>query len=161
MQKVTRVVAAPDRLGTEVIAVPEGTQIELDLMLESVLEGVLVTGTARTHATGECVRCLETVEQPVEASITELYAYPDREVPADDDEDEVRLLQDDLIDLEPALRDNLVPALPYQPLCDEDCPGLCSDCGARMADDPDHHHEQADPRWQALAGLDFDESRQN
>ena len=60
---------------------------------------------------------------------------------------------DDLVDLEPALRDTVVPALPFQPLCRPDCPGLCSECGARLADDPDHSHETLDPRWNALSGL--------
>jgi uncharacterized protein len=47
-----------------------------------------------------------------------------------------------------------VLALPFQPVCQDDCPGLCPDCGARLADDPDHTHEApVDPRWGALAEL--------
>ena len=39
-------------------------------------------------------------------------------------------------------------ALPFQPLCEDDCPGLCTECGARLADDPDHPHDAPiDPRW--------------
>ena len=72
---------------------------------------------------------------------------------AGDDEDEVRELDGDLIDVEPAIRDTVVPALPFQPLDDPDCPGLCSECGVRLADDPDHTHEILDPRWSALSGL--------
>ena len=53
------------------------------------------------------------------------------------------MLQDDLVDLEPLLRDAVVLALPFQPLCQDDCPGLCVECGARLADDPDHAHERA------------------
>jgi uncharacterized protein len=153
---VTRVVEAPADLRTEVIGVPEGSDIELHLRLESVLDGVLVSGTAHGRAAGECVRCLDDVEVPFEASMTELYAYPGHTLDGVDGEqdDEVRELQDDLIDLEPALRDAVVPALPFRPLCREDCPGLCSECGARLADDPGHGHEQVDPRWQALAGLE-------
>mgnify|MGYP003286645941 CR=1 FL=1 len=45
-------------------------------------------------------------------------------------------LEDDMIDLEPLLRDAVVLALPFQPLCQDDCPGLCTECGARLADDP-------------------------
>ena len=57
-------------------------------------------------------------------------------------------------DLEPVLRDAVVLALPFQPLCRDDCPGLCAECGARLADDPDHGHGDAvDPRWAALQGL--------
>jgi uncharacterized protein len=63
---------------------------------------------------------------------------------------------DDLFDLEPVLRDAVVPSLPFQPVCREDCPGLCSECGAHLADDPDHHHEVIDPRWSALQALTTD-----
>ena len=63
-------------------------------------------------------------------------------------------LEGDLVDLEPLLRDAVVLSLPFQPLCREDCPGLCTECGARLADDPGHQHEDAiDPRWAALRGL--------
>ena len=65
--------------------------------------------------------------------------------------------RDDLLDLEPLLRDAVVLALPFQPLCEDDCPGLCAECGARLADDPDHAHEAAiDPRWAGLAALQQD-----
>ena len=71
-----------------------------------------------------------------------------------DEELEVSKLQGDLVDLEPLLRDAVVLALPFQPLCEDDCPGLCIECGARFADDPDHAHEEpVDPRWGKLADL--------
>jgi len=149
-------VGAPEDLGTDVIGIRPGTDIELDLRLEAVMEGVLVSGSVRGRAVGECVRCLEEVVEDVDVSIQELYVYPERAAAAveegDEDED-VRELEGDLIDLEPALRDEVVPALPFQPLCRPDCPGLCSECGARLADDPDHSHETLDPRWSALSGL--------
>lgn len=153
---VSRTVEAPSELGTDVIGIPTGTDLELDLRLEAVMEGVLVSGSVRGRAVGECVRCLGEVVEDVDVSLTELYVYPERAAVAveDGDEDEdVRELVDDLVDLEPALRDTLVPALPFQPLCRPDCPGLCSICGAPLADDPDHSHETLDPRWSALSGL--------
>ena len=155
MRTVRRTVPAPDDLGTEVIGVPAGSDLELDLRLESVLEGVLVSGEVRGTAVGECVRCLGEVSQPVTAPVTELYAYPGRtpEEIGDEDDDDTRELEDDLIDFQPALRDAVVLALPFQPVCRDDCPGLCSECGARLADDPGHGHETADPRWSALESL--------
>ena len=151
MRLVKRTVAAPAEFGTEVIGVPEGADIELDLRLESVMEGVLVSGTARAPLTGECVRCLTEVTDRLEVELVELFAYPDRVV--EDEDDEVRELQDELIDLEPALRDAVVLGLPFQPVCREDCSGLCSECGARLDDDPGHRHESTDPRWAALEGM--------
>jgi uncharacterized protein len=165
MRKVSRSVPAPKDLGlVDVIGVPEGATVELDLRLESVLEGVLVTGTAHAPVTGECVRCLEPVERELDAEFQEMFSYPDadtrtarRDEAGDDAEDEDTLvLEDDLFDLEPVLRDAVVLALPMQPVCRDDCPGLCSECGARLGDDPDHHHEVTDIRWAALTDLNKD-----
>ncbi|GAA3806383.1 YceD family protein [Nocardioides panacisoli] len=159
---VTLTVPAPADLGIEVLHVPEGAPVDLDLRLEAVMEGVLVTGTAEAVAEGECARCLEPIRDELEVTFQELYVYDDsREVLRSKqgidegiDDQDTSLLQDDLLDLEPVLRDAVVLALPFQPLCRDDCPGLCPECGARLADDPDHAHEAAiDPRWAALTEL--------
>jgi uncharacterized protein len=156
-RELSRTVPAPADLGIEVLQVPEGSPVELDLRLEAVMEGVLVTGTAHASLAGECARCLEPItasdRSSIEVELQELYVYEDHALPEGED-DEVSTLQDDLVDLEPLLRDAVVLALPFQPLCRDDCPGLCPECGARLADDPDHAHDAAiDPRWAALADL--------
>ncbi len=97
------------------------------------------------------MRCLDPVEQQVEADVQELYVFPGR-TPDGEDEDELRELVDDLIDLRPVLYDTLVPALPFQPVCRDDCPGLCSECGVRLADDPGHTHESRRPPLGGAAG---------
>ncbi|MCX5237919.1 DUF177 domain-containing protein [Streptomyces prunicolor] len=166
LQRLNRSIDAPKDLGIQgVIGVPEGAPMELDLRLESVMEGVLVTGTARALAKGECVRCLEPLELSLEADFQEMFSYPDAddrgrvkaEPVADAEEsaeDEDRLfIEDGLFDLEPVLRDAVVLALPMQPVCQDDCLGLCSECGVRLTDDPDHHHDAVDIRWAALQGL--------
>lgn len=166
LQRLTRQIDAPKDLGIAgVIGVPEGAPLELALRLESVMEGVLVTGTARAQAEGECVRCLEPLELALEAEFQEMFSYHDADdrgrpkaEPTDDAEgsaeDEDRLfIEDGLFDLEPVLRDAVVLALPMQPVCQDDCLGLCSECGARLTDDPDHHHDAVDIRWAALQGL--------
>jgi len=166
MRRVQRTVPAPEDLGTEVIGVPAGDDVELDLRLEAVMEGVLVSGSVRARVAGECVRCLDEVVDDVDVSVQELYVYPGRAEVAEengDDEEDVHELDGDLVDVEPALRDALVTALPFQPLCRDDCPGLCSLCGARLADDPQHSHDTIDPRWAALGGLQstLDEKRES
>ncbi len=154
-REVTRTVPAPADLGIEVLRVPEGSPVELDLRLEAVMEGVLVTGTATAALEGECVRCLEPITDDMSATFQELFVYDDHGTPEEDDE--VSTLEDDLLDLEPLLRDAVVLALPFQPLCEDDCPGLCTECGARLADDPEHGHEAAiDPRWAGLTELQQD-----
>ena len=151
-RQVSRQAPAPADLGIEVLRVPEGSQVDLDLRLEAVMEGVLVTGTARAALEGECVRCLEPISDDVEVDLQELYVYPDQRHP--DEDDDVSTLEDDLLDLEPLLRDAVVLALPFQPMCEDDCPGLCPDCGARLAEDPEHTHEAPiDPRWAGLTAL--------
>jgi uncharacterized protein len=144
---------APADLGIEVLSVPEGSPIEFEIRLEAVVEGVLVTGSAKAELAGECARCLDDIHDEIVADFQDLFVYDDRETDEDEDH-ETRRLEGDLVDLEPLLRDSVVLALPFQPLCREDCPGLCVECGARLADDPDHQHdEQIDPRWAALGGL--------
>ena len=143
----TRTIDAPTDLGLDVFGVPAGSPIELEVRLEAVMDGVLATGTASAHAVGECVRCLDDVETDLDVDFQELYVYDD---PGEDE----LALEGELLDLEPVLTDAVVLALPQHPLCDPDCPGLCPECGARLADDPDHTHGEAiDPRWAALTQL--------
>lgn len=153
MITLVREVPAPADLGTDVIGVAAGSMLALDLRLESVMEGVLVTGSVRGRASGECIRCLSEVDQDLSVWLTELYTYPATGLAQDVDEDEVHELEGDLINLEPVLRDAVVTALPFKPVCRDDCPGLCSQCGALLADDPGHQHDVVDPRWAALQGL--------
>jgi uncharacterized protein len=159
MRTVVRVVPAPAELGVALIGVPEGADLGLDLRLESATEGVLVSGTVSGTAAGECARCLRPVNAELAVTVQELFAYPDSTTDATTEEDEVGRLQGDLIDLEPAVRDAVVLALPSSPLCRDDCPGLCPGCGAHWDELPaDHRHdERIDPRWAALKNVTLTE----
>ena len=151
-----RTAIAPDGLGSGLVLVPVGGDVALDLRFEAVSEGVLVTGSAVAPLTGECARCLDPVTSTVEVGFQELYRYlPDQDDDEDDGED--RFLDGDFLDLEPAFRDAVVLALPLSPLCRDDCPGLCAECGAKLADvGPEHGHgDKVDPRWGLLAKLDL------
>jgi uncharacterized protein len=154
-RRVTLTAPAPADLGIEVLHVPEGSPVEFDIRLEAVVEGVLVTGTAEAVLVGECVRCLEEISREITADFQELFVYDGDGSAGEETEDgETSRLEGDLVDLEPLLRDSVVLALPFQPLCQDDCPGLCVECGVRLADDPEHRHEEAvDPRWAALQRL--------
>ena len=149
-----RVVPAPADLGLELISVPEGGDLELDLSLTSVSEGVYVSGRIRGSLTGECGRCLNEIAASFDVPFSELYAYEDSTTEETTDEDEVGRMQGDLIDLEPAVRDTVVLTLPANPVCRPDCPGLCPECGVHLDDLPaGHSHEVGDPRWAALRNL--------
>jgi uncharacterized protein len=154
MLELHETVPSPSRIGLDLIAIELGADLNLDLRLESVSEGVLVTGTVDALTSGECSRCLTPVTGDVEISLTELFAYPDSATESSTEEDEVGHVVDDTIDLEQSIVDAVGLALPFAPVCTEDCPGLCTTCGVSLASaEPDHHHEGIDPRFAKLAKM--------
>lgn len=154
MMTLAETVPSPSRIGLDLIAVEKGAPMELDLRIESVSEGVLVTGTVSAPTAGECVRCLTPVTDHVEIDLTELFAYPDSTTDETTDADELGRVIDHTVDLEQPIVDAVGLALPFSPLCGPDCAGLCPDCGVALATaEPGHHHEQIDPRWAKLSGL--------
>jgi uncharacterized protein len=141
--------AAPEGWGLDLVKVPAGTPVVIDARFESVMDGVLVTAEVEVPVATECGRCLDPVDIELVAPIQELYAYE-----RDPDDPDAPVLAGDQLDLEPVVRDAVVLALPLNPLCDPDCLGLCPGCGARLADvEPEHAHDEVDPRWAALALL--------
>lgn len=161
MRTLVERVEAPNDLGTPTIGIPAGSDIELDLRLEAVHEGVLVSGSATAHAVGECVRCLDPIAYDLTVDVQELFSA-DPEPVKDEDGDDLPRIEHESVDLEPLLRDAVVTELPFQPVCRPDCPGLCPQCGVRLEDHPGHRHEARDPRWDALQSLvtDPDETDQ-
>jgi len=154
LREFRRSVLAPAALGGDLIAVPEGASLELDIRLESVSEGVLVSGTVTAPVQGECGRCLDEIVDQVDASIVELFAFADSSTSETTSEDEIYRVDGDYIDIEAVVRDALVLGLPFTPLCRPDCRGLCSECGERLDDLPDDHaHTTLDPRWAGLQNL--------
>jgi uncharacterized protein len=153
LHELDRTLPAPAGWRIELIGVPEGAEVALRLRLESVMEGVLVSGEIDVPLVGSCARCLEPVEDTLELDVQELFAYAGSTTEATSEEDEVRRVEGDFLDLEPMVRDAVVLALPLSPVCSQDCQGLCVGCGRRLEDLPaDHSHELVDPRWAGLAG---------
>ena len=141
---------APEQLGEGAAVVAVGTALRIDVRLEGLHDGILVSGEVDTVATGECVRCLDPVSLVIEVDFQELFAYSPHE--AFD-----FVVRDDQVDLEPAVRDAVVLALPFQPVCREDCPGLDPETGERLADDSERKPaERIDPRWADLEGFRAD-----
>lgn len=136
--------AAPVDWGEGLVSVAEGTPVVVDARLESVHEGILVTADIETEYSGQCGRCLTDIREPVEVEFQELFAYPGSE--ASDLE-----VQDDHVDLETPVRDAIVLSLPFQPVCQPDCPGLDPATGERLADNSGSEpRAPIDPRWAAL-----------
>jgi uncharacterized protein len=137
----------PESLDNSIASIEKGAQITIDGRLESVHEGILVTANVAGDAVSECSRCLDPLKLKVDVEFQELFAY------SLTDEDDL-LITDETIDLEQVVRDAVVLSLPFQPICSNDCQGLCVECGAKMADNPQHVHDApVDPRWNALKNL--------
>ncbi len=152
MQEIDRTLPAPAGWRVELVGVPEGADVRVRVRLESVMEGVLVSGELEVPVAGSCARCLEPFEDTLHLDVQELYAYEGSTTEATSEEDEVRRIEGDYLDLAPLVRDTVVLNLPLAPVCTEDCAGLCVDCGQRLDDLPaDHHHETVDARWAGLA----------
>lgn len=150
---------APEQTVSGVLEVLGTSDVTVSGLLESVAEGVLISGEATAVAEGTCSRCLVDIEVPVTATFREMFAYPDSVTAETTDPDEVPRLVADLADLTALVHDELVLAMPAIPVCRPDCPGLCPVCGERMDSvGPDHRHETIDPRWAALAALAASES---
>lgn len=125
--------------------------VHAELRAESVVEGILMTGTIRAGTTLSCARCLDEFPSEVGLELCELFASPGHEPSV---EDEAYRVEGNEVDLEPMLRDALTLALPLHPLCREDCPGLCATCGRRLdVGSCDCFQEETDPRWAELDAL--------
>jgi uncharacterized protein len=137
-------IPAPAKWGEGLVSVAEGEAVAVDVRLESVHEGILVTAEVDTEYTGVCGRCLRDIAEPLQVEFQELFAYPGTE--ATDFE-----VQDDHVDLETPVRDAIVLSLPFQPVCQPDCPGLDPVTGERLTENTgSEQHEPLDPRWAAL-----------
>ena len=142
--------AVLDGLEVSGSAVVEGEPVVVDAHLESVNEGIVVTGHVQAPWRGECRRCLRVVEGGVDATLLEVFE-------PEPVEGETRQLEGTTIDLEPVARETVLLELPLAPLCTEACRGLCDQCGADRNEDPGHGHERSgDPRWAALDALRFE-----
>ncbi|MBY4227353.1 DUF177 domain-containing protein [Rhodococcus fascians] len=149
---IERTVPAPSRIGLDAIAIEAGVPVSLDLQLQAVSEGVLVTGSVRAATAGECTRCLDPVTGNVDVYLTELFAYPNSITEETTDADQIHRIVDDLIDLEPVIVDAVGLELPLHPVCSDECEGLCPECGVRLAiAESGHSHDTIDPRWAGLA----------
>jgi uncharacterized protein len=147
MREHTLTIPAPATWGEGIVSVPEGKELALDVRLESVHEGILVSGMVDTRYEGVCGRCLRDIDQPVEVEFQELFEYPGEET-ADFE------VQDNHVDLETLVRDATVLSLPFQPVCQPECPGLDPATGEPLMESTGSaQQEPIDPRWAALREL--------
>ena len=136
-----------EKVGTPVAYLPARAELEIDLRLESVHEGILATGEVFGTGIAECSRCLDNLNLEIEVDFQELFAYSS----SSDDE---LVVDGEHIDLEQVVIDSVVLSLPFQPVCSQDCLGLCAECGSKLSENPGHEHEKPiDSRFEALKDL--------
>jgi uncharacterized protein len=138
-------------LRTELADVPDDAPIEGDLTLESVSEGIYLSGRVRGRYSMRCARCLKGFTREFDLDVAEL--VPREAGP----EDDYTLQSDRTLDPEPIVRDAVVLEMPFSPLCRPDCLGLCEICGGDRNLGECPGHEATDPRWAGLEALKFDD----
>jgi uncharacterized protein len=141
-------------LETELARVPVDRPVEAELLMESVVEGVLASGPVTGTMRLSCARCLKPFDGTFEVEVQELFAKD-----AQPDQDEYPL-QEGFLDVEPMLRDVVVTAMPFAPLCRPECAGLCPRCGADLNEGPCRCEPNVDVRWSALSEIQFEIERQ-
>jgi uncharacterized protein len=145
-QKRVKITGSIPELEVSDSRVPPDSNVEVDVLLESVLGGMVVSGTVSGHWEGECRRCLETATGTLSAQVRELYS--------DDADPELGYpMTADWLDLEPLAHDACILELPLALLCGPDCLGLCPECGANRNHETCTCSDKTDPRWAALSGL--------
>lgn len=156
---------APSGIGDDVIGVAEGAPVHVSGSFDSIVDGLVFYAHVTAPVNAECTRCLKPIERDWGVDVTAFFPYESSDRSSGNDRDEVDIVAGEeesedtypllndgaFADLEALLRDALVEALPLQPLCREDCLGLCPQCGIDLNEHPDHHHDQVDMRFAALA----------
>ena len=165
---------APSGIGDEIVGVDEGTDVSVVGSFDSIVDGLILNARISAPVHAECTRCLKPIQRDWTVNVTSFFPYEDKSAAGkggkagkngkeeevdiiageDESEDTYPLLENGAFaDIEAMIRDTLVESLPLQPLCRPDCRGLCSQCGADLNEDPDHHHDVTDIRFAGLAGL--------
>lgn len=113
-------------------------------------QGLLIQVKMTAEVTTECVRCLENFQQPLEINFTELYAFSPNTVTDTD----LVLPETAQIDLGPLVREEMLLAIPINPVCRPECQGLCPICGEELSESAcNHEDELVDPRLAVLKSL--------
>ena len=156
---------APSGIGDEVIGVKEGADVHVSGSFDSIVDGLIFTARISAPVHAECTRCLKPIVKDWTTSVTTFFPYENKReatsagevdiVAGEEESEDAYPLLDNgaFADIEALLRDTLVEELELQPLCREDCRGLCSQCGVDLNENPEHHHEVTDIRFAGLADL--------
>jgi len=145
---------------------PQAGQGVADLDLYADGAHAFASGSFKGYLTVACSRCIGPVKIDLDEKLLVTFMpqheMPSEDEPADDAEEGAEVGSEDLdvfpydgeiVDLEPLLREQFVLAVPFAPLCREDCKGLCPQCGIDRNTDTCNCEAPIDPRLAALKGL--------
>lgn len=164
--QVDRDFPAPGGIGDSIVGVKEGEPIHVNGQFDSIIDGLIFTGTFTAPVTAVCARCDKDLSGDWGEQVTAFFPYEDADAGKTKNEDVEIIAGEEesgdtypLIDngafanIEPLLRDTFVSALPLNPLCKPDCKGLCPQCGLDLNENPEHVHEVTDLRFADLETL--------
>lgn len=157
---------APSGIGDDVVGVAEGAPVHVTGSFDSIVDGLVFSAHLSAPVSTECTRCLKPIERDWQTDVTAFFPYEEQDggkdakgevdiIAGEDESEDIYplLAAGAFADIEALLRDALTEALPLQPLCREDCLGLCPQCGVDLNEQPDHRHDITDIRFAALADL--------
>ena len=154
-ETVTQTGPSPSRIGPEMIAIPEGREVQVEATLIPLGSGVMVDATATAQLQGQCVRCLKELTPTETVRISEVFSAADDfitgDAETDEDQgsgDEIRRVVDNTVDLEQAFVDEAGLTWPFNPTCQPECEGD-TDVPAPDAVEGEENN-LVDPRWAGL-----------
>jgi uncharacterized protein len=147
--KVEQVSGTIEDLETELAALSDETPITGELVLESLVEGILASGRLEGSLSLRCARCLQGFEQGFSVDLHELFVpYPH------EDSDEYPMDPEGFLEPDQMVRDVVGVELPFAPVCRPDCRGLCARCGGDLnLGECTCREPEIDPRWEGLEAL--------
>jgi len=115
----------------------EGFPIKGTVKLLRTNRSILATGSLDTATRGECSRCLQKYEYPLQIEIEEEYFLTKDPIsgialPPPGEAGAFLINENHILDLSEAVRQYTIMALPMKPICREDCAGLCPHCGRNL-----------------------------
>ncbi|MGQ0670711.1 MAG: YceD family protein [Actinomycetota bacterium] len=147
--RTVRIDESVEGLHMELADVPEDSPVTGELLLESLVEGILVSGRLSGPMRMRCARCVTEFDREFEVEVSERFARD-----PDPEGDDYALDPDALLDPEPMVRDAVLLSMPFAPLCRPECEGLCERCGGdRNLGECTCLEPPADPRWAGLERL--------
>lgn len=150
--------AAPERIGVEMIALPEGADVTVAATLTPLGSGILVDADVTGELVGECSRCLAELRRPLDLHVSQVFAADDDFISGDEADatdqgsgDDIPEVKGDEVDLLQSVIDEAGLNLPFAPTCEDGCEAQTSDgVTTGVSGEGEDGEDKVDPRWAGL-----------